>query len=69
MESLPLELQVVSVYLMTTLNALLSQLNVREDIYCLGPYSTLIGSQLQKQSTSILRSKVNLRIFHLVMTF
>lgn len=57
MESLPLELQVISVYLMTTLNALLSQLNVREDIYCLGPYSTLIGSQLQKQSTSILRSK------------
>lgn len=57
MESLPLEMQVSIAYLITTLNSLLSQLNLREDIYCLGPLSALIGSQLQELSSNSLRSK------------
>uniref|UniRef100_A0A146LWX9 Sec1 family domain-containing protein 2 n=3 Tax=Lygus hesperus TaxID=30085 RepID=A0A146LWX9_LYGHE len=54
-EALPLELQVGIVHIMTTLSSLLSKLSARESIYCLGMISSLVGSQLQKHSTSAVR--------------
>ncbi|KAF6203739.1 hypothetical protein GE061_002073 [Apolygus lucorum] len=55
LEALPLELQVGVVHIMTTLSSLLSKLSARESIYCLGMVSSLVGSQLQKHSTSAVR--------------
>ncbi|XP_014239830.1 sec1 family domain-containing protein 2-like [Cimex lectularius] len=57
LEALPLELQIGVLHLMTTINSLLSQLSVRESIYCIGLLSSLVGSSLQKHTPSALRLK------------
>jgi len=56
-EELPLDLQVEILHLATTLNQLLNQLNVKEDLFCLGQVSHLICSQLSNQSANSMRSK------------
>uniref|UniRef100_A0A069DZE7 Putative sec1 family domain protein n=1 Tax=Panstrongylus megistus TaxID=65343 RepID=A0A069DZE7_9HEMI len=58
LEALPLELQIGVMHIMTTINSLLSHISVQEEIFCIGLFSSLIGSQLQKYSSSALRAKM-----------
>ncbi|XP_073993855.1 sec1 family domain-containing protein 2-like isoform X1 [Rhodnius prolixus] len=58
LEALPLELQIGVMHLMTTINSLLSHISVQEEIFCIGFFSSLIGSQLQKYCSSALRAKM-----------
>ena len=58
MESLPLELQISIMHLVTSLNSLFSQLNIKEDIFFMGNLSSIIAAKLQLYGSNSMRTKV-----------